>query len=221
MSNRRKLKRSERPRHVCSDGVYPIRGECREPSCGYTEELSLCGVGLGEYLHERGVWIDADCPACEGDGTFRIRLGREWLGEPRLLWECDNDCTPSALRAALLARGIDASHLGDYGLECPTALYRWWDDADLLLYIGISDELAGRVKGHVKGSSWMDFAARSAIERYPSRAAALDAEEAAIKSEHPLFNHQHNNTPEAQMRLVEYLIKHGRTDLLAPAVSRG
>ena len=67
----------------------------------------------------------------------------------------------------------------------------------------------------------MDFAVRSTIERFPSRDAALEAEETAIKAEHPLFNHQHNNTPEARRRLVEYLVSHGRFDLLAPAVSRG
>jgi predicted GIY-YIG superfamily endonuclease len=103
----------------------------------------------------------------------------------------------------------------------PTALYRWFDKEALLLYIGISDELAERVKGHIKASSWMEFAAASTIERHPTRYAALDAEEAAIKAEHPLFNHQHNDTPEARKRTVEYLIKHDRLDLLAPSISRG
>ena len=102
-----------------------------------------------------------------------------------------------------------------------TALYRWWDDTDLLLYVGIADHLGERTKGHVKGSSWMEFAARSAVERHPSRIVALRAEEAAIKAEKPLFNYQHNNTPEARRRLVEYLIERDRLDLLAPAVSRG
>jgi predicted GIY-YIG superfamily endonuclease len=102
-----------------------------------------------------------------------------------------------------------------------TALYRWWDAADLLLYIGISDELSNRVNGHAKESSWMEFAARSTITRYPSRAEAAAAEVAAIKSERPLFNQKHNNSPEARQRLVEYLIEHERLDLLAPAVSRG
>lgn len=101
------------------------------------------------------------------------------------------------------------------------ALYRYYDELDLLLYIGITDELTDRVSDHVDGSSWMDFAARSTIERHKDRTAALAAEEAAIKAEHPLFNQKHNNTPEARRRLVEYLIEHDRLDLLAPAVSRG
>lgn len=102
-----------------------------------------------------------------------------------------------------------------------TALYRWWDEGDALLYVGISEHLDSRTRGHARGSSWMDFAVRSAVERYPSRAAALAAEEAAIKAERPLFNHIHNDTPEARKRLVEYLLERGRIDLLAPAVSRG
>lgn len=102
-----------------------------------------------------------------------------------------------------------------------TALYRYYDADDLLLYVGISDHLVTRTGSHIKASSWMDFAARSTIERHPTRAVALTAEEAAIKAEHPLFNHQHNDTPEARRRLVEYLIKRDRLDLLAPAVSRG
>ena len=101
------------------------------------------------------------------------------------------------------------------------ALYRYYDDADRLLYIGISDELTGRVSGHSKGSSWMDFAVRSTITRYPSRAKAAAAEIEAIKDEHPLFNFKHNNTPEARRRLVKYLVEHGYTDMLVPAVSRG
>lgn len=102
-----------------------------------------------------------------------------------------------------------------------TALYRFYDADDVLLYIGISDHLATRHMSHVAESSWMEFAARSTIERHPTRAEAADAEVAAIRAESPLFNSQHNDEPDAVRRLVDYLIKHGRTDLLAPAVSRG
>jgi hypothetical protein len=105
--------------------------------------------------------------------------------------------------------------------DIQTALYRYYDDQDRLLYIGISGSLWTRVTAHVKASSWMDFAARSTITRYPTRPEAEEAEEVAIKAEHPIFNDQHNRTPETQRRLVEYLIEHDRLDLLAPAVSRG
>lgn len=100
------------------------------------------------------------------------------------------------------------------------ALYRYYDERDRLLYIGITDELTGRVSDHVDGSSWMDFSARSTITRYADRKEAATAEVEAIKAERPLFNKQHNNTPEARRRLVEYLVERDRLDLLAPAVSR-
>jgi len=102
-----------------------------------------------------------------------------------------------------------------------TALYRFYDPDDRLLYVGISDHLASRHMSHVAESSWMEFAARSTIERHPTRREAADAELFAIKAEGPLFNRQHNESPDAVRRLVEYLIEHNRTDLLAPAVSRG
>jgi biotin operon repressor len=102
-----------------------------------------------------------------------------------------------------------------------TALYRYWDDKDNLLYIGISGALANRENSHIKSSSWMQFVARSTVERFPSRAEAKAAEESAIKSEHPLFNSKHNESAEAVGRLVDYLIEHDRRDLLRAAVSRG
>lgn len=102
-----------------------------------------------------------------------------------------------------------------------TALYRYYDDADRLLYIGITDHLIGRTLDHVQGSSWAEFATRATIERHPTRKDAEDAERAAIKAEGPLFNSQHQDTPEARRRLVEYLIEQRRTDLLVAKVSRG
>ena len=108
-----------------------------------------------------------------------------------------------------------------YRAPIATALYRWYDDIDLLLYVGISDELLDRVTNHVKGSPWMDFAVRSTIKRYPSRTKAAAAEVEAIKSEQPLFNLKHNNTPEARRRLFHYLVEHGRTDIPLPCISRG
>ncbi|MEV2239587.1 hypothetical protein [Micromonospora sp. NPDC049891] len=105
--------------------------------------------------------------------------------------------------------------------ETPTALYFWYDATDVLLYIGITGDLATRQTSHAKRSSWAEFADHSKIRRFPSRAGAEAAEKAAIEAERPLFNVQHNDTPEARQRLVAYLVEHGRMDLLAPAVSRG
>ena len=105
--------------------------------------------------------------------------------------------------------------------DVPTILY-WHYDADgALLYIGVTGGFEARGKAHAKGSSWVQFAKTSKSVWYPNRAEAEAAEVEAIKAERPLFNHVHNDSPEARERLVRYLIDRGRADLLAPAVSRG
>lgn len=103
----------------------------------------------------------------------------------------------------------------------PTALYFWYDADDVLLYIGITGDLAVRQTSHAKRSSWSEFADHSKIQRFPDRPQAEAAEVAAIRADKPIFNHVHNDTPEARARLVAYLIEHDRADLLAPAVQRG
>lgn len=100
------------------------------------------------------------------------------------------------------------------------ALYRYFDVRDSLLYIGKTGRLASRETRHIARSRWMFLAARSAIERYPDAEALQDAERKAIKAEHPLFNKQYNDTPEARERLRLYLDEIGRPDLLLPEVRR-
>jgi hypothetical protein len=94
------------------------------------------------------------------------------------------------------------------------ALYRYFDSADTLLYIGKSGGLAAREKAHIRTSQWMQFAARSAIERCDSPDELGDAERVAIETEGPVFNRQYNDTPEARERLRAYLEGVGRLDLM-------
>lgn len=159
---------------------------------------------------------------------FDPRVDSDLIAPPRFRW------TPEGIRrvqspiepvdietfrktSALLATALE-QRSQPVGV---TALYRYYDEADGLLYIGISKTLATREGNHIKASTWMEFAMRSTIMRFPNRKGAEDAERLAIKAELPLFNVQHNDTPEARMRLVEYLCERKRLDLLAPAVSRG
>lgn len=100
-------------------------------------------------------------------------------------------------------------------------LYRHWDQAGRLLYVGVTDRPHHRARRHAKNSPWMVFQARMTVESHPSRTAAEEAETRAIADEQPLFNVAGNDTAEARWRLEEYLAARGRTDLLAPAVSRG
>jgi hypothetical protein len=90
----------------------------------------------------------------------------------------------------------------------PHAVYRYYDADDVLLYVGISKQLAVRERTHIQNAVWMKYATRSAITRYPSKLEARRAEVSAIKNEHPVFNVAGNNTPEAQERRREYRRTH-------------
>ncbi|GAA2347201.1 hypothetical protein [Dactylosporangium salmoneum] len=94
------------------------------------------------------------------------------------------------------------------------ALYRWRDQKQALLYVGITEHVATRSYAHAATSIWWAFARRQDVEWFPSRAEAEVAERAAIRSEAPIFNKAHNASPEAAQRVVEYLTLRKRLDLL-------
>jgi hypothetical protein len=73
----------------------------------------------------------------------------------------------------------------------PTALYRIYGDADLLLYIGISDDFGRRWRQHAKKQPWWPERRWMTVDWYDSRAEAEDAETAAIKAEGPVHNIVH------------------------------
>lgn len=77
-------------------------------------------------------------------------------------------------------------------VDIPTSLYRHFACDGSLLYVGISLSWLARTKAHSRSSRWFEQVAKVEIERFPSRAAALDAERDAIRSERPKFNVVHN-----------------------------
>lgn len=102
----------------------------------------------------------------------------------------------------------------------PTALYRYFDADDTLLYIGIAQDLAHRENGHIKSSVWMQLTARSTIERFPDRPEALAAEREAIETEHPIFNIQYNDSPEARDRRNAYIGQSPIAEIIAESRRR-
>jgi hypothetical protein len=68
-----------------------------------------------------------------------------------------------------------------------TELYRHFDAAGQLLYIGISKSALKRLKGH-RDKDWYRDIVQITIERHPSRAHALYAEAVAIRDESPIHN---------------------------------
>ncbi|MFB7647160.1 GntR family transcriptional regulator [Streptomyces sp. NPDC056084] len=79
-----------------------------------------------------------------------------------------------------------------------TALYRYFDANDQLLYIGISFDPDVRWEGHRGWARWADAAAERTVEWFATRSEALAAETKAIRAERPLCNRAHNYdfTPE-------------------------
>jgi excinuclease UvrABC nuclease subunit len=86
------------------------------------------------------------------------------------------------------------------------ALYRHFDEDDVLLYIGVADNLALRLSTHERESLWRMFAVRAEVEWLPDRTTALKAEQALIKELQPIFNtvHADKGRPE---RVRDYLVK--------------
>lgn len=67
-------------------------------------------------------------------------------------------------------------------------LYRHFDAAGRLLYVGVSLSTTVRLMAHMARADWADQIATITVERFYSRTAALHAERTAIKAEKPLHN---------------------------------
>jgi predicted GIY-YIG superfamily endonuclease len=90
-----------------------------------------------------------------------------------------------------------------------TALYRFYDSDDELLYVGISRDPAERWKQHRDKPWWREVAMR-VIEWHDDRVTAERAERKAIRSEGPRYNIQHNPRPAAKP-VVEEPVRSHRT----------
>ena len=68
-----------------------------------------------------------------------------------------------------------------------TALYRFWND-DELLYVGISLNVFARITQHKRDKEWFSEISNITVEHFDTREKALDAEAKAIKTENPKYN---------------------------------
>ncbi|MEU9578820.1 GIY-YIG nuclease family protein [Streptomyces chilikensis] len=91
-----------------------------------------------------------------------------------------------------------------------TALYRFFDEQDVLLYVGITDRLTVRFREHSHHSKWWPLAVSHRVEWLAGRALADRTERQVIREEKPLFNVLH--TPRARLPLSE---ETGRQDVAA------
>jgi DNA-binding transcriptional regulator YiaG len=67
-------------------------------------------------------------------------------------------------------------------------LYRHFDDAGTLLYVGIGLCSIGRLSQHRRSAHWFRRITRVEIQHFADEQSAMAAEAAAIRDERPLFN---------------------------------
>lgn len=82
-----------------------------------------------------------------------------------------------------------------------TALYRYFDARDRLLYVGISSNPDVRWGQHKGDKPWAPLVVMRIIEWLDSREAALAAESIAIRVERPI--HNHTGTPKMFTRTFD------------------
>jgi DNA-binding transcriptional regulator YhcF (GntR family)/predicted GIY-YIG superfamily endonuclease len=89
--------------------------------------------------------------------------------------------------------------------EGRTALYRYYDAADSLLYIGISDDPDRRRDEHAvtAADTWYPLAVSRRVGWFDTRAEAEGAEKLAIKQEKPRFNSRFNQRRDAVLQLKD------------------
>jgi len=87
----------------------------------------------------------------------------------------------------------DRISIGQAGLNGRRhVLYRFFDQSDVLLYVGITVDPTARFKKHRGDKPWWDQIDHIGLEHFATREEALEAERKAIKSEEPLHNIVHN-----------------------------
>lgn len=72
--------------------------------------------------------------------------------------------------------------------ESRTALYRFYDACENVLYIGITNDPWRRWRDHVQAKPWYPQVKHQAVTWYETEAEARWAETVAIRTEHPQFN---------------------------------
>ena len=86
----------------------------------------------------------------------------------------------------------------DIHLE-PHVVYRIYDAADRLLYVGVTVDFDARLQNHKSTAGWFPQYDRHELAWYPDRWQAETAEITAIRAEHPVYNARHNQPSAPQV----------------------
>ncbi len=89
--------------------------------------------------------------------------------------------------------------------EGSTTLYRAYDAAHNLLYVGISHRLMQRLCQHKTTGVWHCDCTTIKLEHFKTRSAALKAEAEAIKKENPLHNKQGKPVGKQPVYITRYI----------------
>lgn len=82
-----------------------------------------------------------------------------------------------------------------------TSLYRYFNNAGELLYVGISINAIYRLGQHKENAEWFGFIDRIEIEKFENLKLALEAEKTAIQGEKPLYNIAHQGAAEEEQNI--------------------
>ncbi|SDL28519.1 GIY-YIG nuclease family protein [Streptomyces indicus] len=69
-----------------------------------------------------------------------------------------------------------------------TAVYRFFDADDVLLYVGIATNVTKRWRQHENAKNWWHLIARSSVTWFESRSGAEAEEARSVDEERPLYN---------------------------------
>jgi hypothetical protein len=131
-------------------------------------------------------------------------LAVAWLpGGPQLCarWLCQGTATSPELLTTAISDAVGpesgctgCEQMWSVAGQIGPCVYRvWTDKRTKLLYVGATSNWPARRRAHRANTWWwMDLARAVDIEMHPSMEAAFAAEKAAIKSEGPAMNVQHN-----------------------------
>lgn len=85
-----------------------------------------------------------------------------------------------------------------------TAVYKYYDQDEILLYVGKSVQPESRDRGHQRHADWYKFVVRRTEDWYETEDLALENERLAIQCLDPLFNGKYAS-PAARAGRVTYL----------------
>lgn len=98
-------------------------------------------------------------------------------------------------------------------------VYRFFDAAGQLLYVGVTADPHTRWMQHQRRSAWAASAEMVSLERYAYEDLALDAERYAIRTEQPLHNVRSTDAGDEQQRAAGIASRNARRNAQSNAPS--